>query len=140
MAPTPQSFDTDSSMFHVNEAYEGKGTLTVKDGQMTIHVSLSRKGLSESFHGKRQRMHRKTEQSFLQPTTETVDLGDGQNFGGGLWLRCPGAGHWMKSLTVAADRQTRANGMTIRSAYPIRNSSGLIAKRTAAAEKVRRSC
>ena len=27
-------FDTDSSMFHANEANDGKGTLTVKDGQM----------------------------------------------------------------------------------------------------------
>lgn len=33
-------FDTDSSMFHANEANDGKGTLTVKDGQMTFHVSL----------------------------------------------------------------------------------------------------
>ena len=46
-------FDTDSSMFHVNEANDGKGVLTVKDGEMTIHISLSGKGLSESFHGKR---------------------------------------------------------------------------------------
>ena len=27
-------FDTDSSMFHVNEACEGKGTLTVKDDHL----------------------------------------------------------------------------------------------------------
>ena len=33
-------FDTDSSMFRVNEAHDGKGTLTVEDGKMTIHVSL----------------------------------------------------------------------------------------------------
>ena len=36
-------FDTDSSMFHANEANDGKGTLTVKDGQMTFHVSLASK-------------------------------------------------------------------------------------------------
>ena len=30
-------FKTDSGMFHVNEANDGKGTLTVKDGKMTIH-------------------------------------------------------------------------------------------------------
>ncbi len=36
-------FNTDSSMFHVNEACDGKGTLTVKDGEMTIHVSLHRR-------------------------------------------------------------------------------------------------
>ena len=34
-------FDTDSSMFHVNEADDGRGTLTVKDGKMTFHVSLA---------------------------------------------------------------------------------------------------
>ena len=31
-------FKTDSTMFHVNEANEGKGTLTVEDGKMTIHI------------------------------------------------------------------------------------------------------
>ena len=31
-------FSTDSSMFHVSEACDGKGTLTVKDGVMTIHI------------------------------------------------------------------------------------------------------
>ena len=36
-------FDTDSGMFHVNEANDGKGTLTVKNGKMTIHVSLASK-------------------------------------------------------------------------------------------------
>lgn len=36
-------FTTDSGMFHVNEACDGKGTLTVKDGKMTIHISLTSK-------------------------------------------------------------------------------------------------
>ena len=44
-------FDTDSSMFHVNEANDGKGVLTVKDGEMTIHVSLSGKGFLNLFMG-----------------------------------------------------------------------------------------
>ena len=38
-------FDTDSGMFHVSEACDGKGTLTVQDGAMTIHVSLSSKNI-----------------------------------------------------------------------------------------------
>ena len=33
-------FNTDSSMFQVNEMYDGKGTLTVEDGKMTIHITL----------------------------------------------------------------------------------------------------
>ena len=38
-------FNTDSSMFHVNDFYEGKGTLTVKDGQMPIHVVMPSKNI-----------------------------------------------------------------------------------------------
>ena len=38
-------FDTDSSMFHVNEADEGRGILTVENGKMTIHISLVSKKL-----------------------------------------------------------------------------------------------
>ena len=44
-------FDTDSSMFHVNEANDKKGTLTVKDGKMTIHVSLVSKKIVNLFQG-----------------------------------------------------------------------------------------
>ena len=36
-------FNTDSGMFHVNEANDGKGVLTVENGKMTIHVSLASK-------------------------------------------------------------------------------------------------
>ena len=39
------AFDTDSSMFRVNEAYDGKGTLTVENGKMTIHISLGSKNI-----------------------------------------------------------------------------------------------
>ena len=31
-------FDTDSSMFHANEAVDGMGTLTVENGTMTFHA------------------------------------------------------------------------------------------------------
>lgn len=31
-------FNTDSSMFHANESCDGKGTLTVADGQMTMLI------------------------------------------------------------------------------------------------------
>ena len=36
-------FETDSGMFRANEACDGKGTLTVKDGVQTLHVSLQSK-------------------------------------------------------------------------------------------------
>ena len=44
-------FETDSSMFHVNEANDKKGELTVKDGKMTIHVSLVSKKIVNLFAG-----------------------------------------------------------------------------------------
>ena len=46
-------FDTDSSMFHANEANDGKGTLTVKDGQMTFtSASSPRKSSTSTSHGR----------------------------------------------------------------------------------------
>ena len=45
-------FRTDSSMFHVNEAYDGKGVVTVKDGKMTIHVTMPSKRITRLFCGK----------------------------------------------------------------------------------------
>ena len=44
-------FDTDSTMFHVNETYEGKATLTVENGQMTVHVTLAGTGFTKLFLG-----------------------------------------------------------------------------------------
>ena len=44
-------FKTDSGMFHVSEACDGKGTLTVKDGEMTIHISLTSKKIVNLYPG-----------------------------------------------------------------------------------------
>ena len=44
-------FETDSGMFHVNEALNGKGTLTVKDGEMMIHISLGSKKIVNLYYG-----------------------------------------------------------------------------------------
>lgn len=69
-------FDTDSSMFHVNEACEGKGTLTVKDGDMTIHISLISKNIVNLYPGLAEDAE-KDEEGVLQPTTDTVTYSDG---------------------------------------------------------------
>ena len=45
-------FDTDSSMFHVNEACNGRAVLTVKDGKMTVHITLVSKNIVNLFVGK----------------------------------------------------------------------------------------
>ena len=69
-------FTTDSSMFHVNEAEEGKGVLTVKDGQMTIHVSLSSENILNLFPGSAEDA-KKDGAELLQPTKDTVKYSDG---------------------------------------------------------------
>ena len=69
-------FKTDSGMFHVNEANDGKGTLTVKDGKMTIHVSLVSKKIVNLFEGTSEDAQ-KDGAELLEPTTDTVTYSDG---------------------------------------------------------------
>lgn len=69
-------FKTDSGMFHVNEANDGKGILTVKDGQMSIHISLTSKNIVNLFVGKAADA-KKDGAELLQPTTDTVTYDDG---------------------------------------------------------------
>ena len=69
-------FKTDSGMFHVNEANDGKGTLTVKDGKMTIHVSLHSKHIVNLFVGKAKDA-KKDGAELLEPTTDTVTYSNG---------------------------------------------------------------
>ena len=69
-------FDTDSSMFHVNEANDKKGELTVKDGKMTIHVSLVSKKIVNLFAGTAEDAQ-KDGAEIIEPTTDTVKYSDG---------------------------------------------------------------
>ena len=69
-------FDTDSSMFHVNEALDGKGTLTVENGRMTIHVSLASTRIVNLYVGTAADAA-SHEADWLQPTTDTVAYSDG---------------------------------------------------------------
>ena len=70
------TFTTDHSMFHVNEAYDNKGTLTVKDGVMTIHVTLASKNIVNLFPGLAEDA-KKDGATLLEPTEETVNYADG---------------------------------------------------------------
>ena len=71
-------FHTDSSMFHVNEACDGKGTLTVKDGEMVIHVSLTSKNIVNLYSGFAEDAQ-KDGAELLQPTVDTVTYSDGMS-------------------------------------------------------------
>ena len=69
-------FDTDSSMFRVNEAHDGKGTLTVEDGKMTIHVSLGSQIIVNLYPGLSE--DAKIENAILlEPTVDSVTYSDG---------------------------------------------------------------
>ncbi|WP_347474892.1 sirohydrochlorin cobaltochelatase [Sarcina sp. DSM 11001] len=70
------TFTTDGSMFHVNEAYDNKGTLTVADGQMTIHVSLVSKKIVNLFLGTAEEAQAEGA-ALLEPTTDSVEYADG---------------------------------------------------------------
>lgn len=63
-------------MFHVNEANDNKGTLTVKDGQMTIHVSLVSKKIVNLFPGTAGEAQAEGA-VLLEPTTDEVTYSDG---------------------------------------------------------------
>ena len=69
-------FNTDSSMFHANESCDGKGTLAVADGRMTMHVSLQSKKIVNLYLGMAADAA-DHEADWLQPTTDTVTYSDG---------------------------------------------------------------
>ena len=69
-------FNTDSSMFHVNEAYDGKGILTVENGQMTIHVSMPSKNIVNLYLGSAEDAQKDGPEQ-KQPETATLTFSDG---------------------------------------------------------------
>ena len=80
-APIPDGvysadFKTDGSMFHVNEAHHGKGVLTVKDGKMTIHVSLPSKNTVNLFRGTAEEAQ-KDGAKLIEPTVDNITYEDG---------------------------------------------------------------
>ena len=69
-------FTTDSSMFRVNETCEGKGTLTVENGKMTIHISLGSKKIINLYPGLAEDAE-KEGAKLLMPTEDTITYSDG---------------------------------------------------------------
>ena len=73
-------FKTDSSMFHVSEACDGKGTLTVENGKMVIHISLGSKKILNLYPGLAEDAAKEGEELLL-PTEDTVTYSDGMTEG-----------------------------------------------------------
>ena len=63
-------------MFHVNEAYDNKGTLTVKDSEMNIHVTLVSKKILKLYPGTAEDAQ-KEGAVLLEPTLDEVTYSDG---------------------------------------------------------------
>ncbi|MBR2187112.1 MAG: iron transporter [Lachnospiraceae bacterium] len=70
------SFDTDGTMFHVNETRKGKGILTVKDGEMTIHIVMPSKNVVNLFYGTAEDA-KKDGAALIDPVVEEVTYEDG---------------------------------------------------------------
>ena len=70
------AFDTDSSMFGVNETCDGRGTLTVEGGEMVIHVTLKSQKIVNLFAGTAEDAQ-KDGAAILEPTIDTVTYPDG---------------------------------------------------------------
>lgn len=70
-------FETDSSMFHLNESCEGRALLSVEGGSMTIHVPLVSKSIVHLFAGTADEARAADESEWLSPVTETVTYSDG---------------------------------------------------------------
>lgn len=69
-------FSTDSSMFRVNETCDGRGILTVADGEMTLHITLVSKKILNLFPGLAEDA-RKEGATLLEPTLDEVTYPDG---------------------------------------------------------------
>lgn len=70
-------FDTDSSMFHVNEVCDGRGILTVKDGQMVIHIMMPSQKIVNLYSGLAEDAE-KDGAELIEATVETVTYEDGE--------------------------------------------------------------
>lgn len=69
-------FDTDNSMFHVNEVYDGKGILTVKNGIGTLHIVMPSKNVVNLFYGVAEDA-KKDNAELIEPCLEEVTYSDG---------------------------------------------------------------
>jgi hypothetical protein len=64
-------------MFHINDSLNGKGTLTVKDGEMTVHITLQSKKIVNLYLGKAVDA-KKEGAELIEPTVDTVTNEDGE--------------------------------------------------------------
>lgn len=69
-------FTTDSSMFHINDALNGKAELTVENGKMTAYIILTSKNIVNLFYGLAADAE-KDGAAVIEPVVATVTYDDG---------------------------------------------------------------
>ena len=70
------TFKSNHAMFHANDNNNDKGILTVKDGKMTIHVSLQSKKIVNLFYGTKEDAQKEGAE-LIEPTEDTIKYDDG---------------------------------------------------------------
>lgn len=70
------TFKSNHAMFHVNDANNNKGILTVKDGEMMVHVSLQSKKIINLFYGNKEDAQKEGAE-LIEPTEDTITYDDG---------------------------------------------------------------
>ncbi len=70
------AFATDSKMFYANKEHGGRGILTVKEGKMTLHVTLSGTGFLNVFPGTAEDAQKEGAE-LLYPSRDPVTYSDG---------------------------------------------------------------
>lgn len=69
-------FDTDSTMFHVNEAMSGKAVLTVENGEGIVHLVMPSKNVLNLYSGLAADAEN-NKNAWIEPATEEVTYEDG---------------------------------------------------------------
>ncbi len=69
-------FETDSSMFKINESLDGMATLKVKNGDMTVHISLASEKIVNLYPGLAEDAQ-KAGAVLLEPTKDEMKYADG---------------------------------------------------------------
>ena len=63
-------------MFHINEAYEDRAVLAVKDGSMTVHITLPSRNILNLYPGLAEDAETDKD-AWLQPTEDEETYSDG---------------------------------------------------------------
>ena len=114
--------DTGSNMFHINEAKEGKGELTVKNGEMTLHITLASKKIVNLYIGTAEEAEVASEDELLAPTTDEVTYSDGiTEEAYGFDIPCPAIDEPFDVSIIGTHGNWYTHPVTVTTPVPVEN-------------------